>query len=241
MKNQQENAPPSIDTPARKAAVLGTPLPWNASPSTWKDSPSIWKDSIAALHHLLLAEPVNLRQLSDEIRAYPDLEGMIMKLGGSLTLPLDIPPCTVEEATIALGTDRLRVLVYALSLLKGGVAKLAQRLGATEDRCNPCASSAIPASDDQPSTHFEEAGNLETLYLAGFLHWLGLDSRELVGGGLARTTSQSAIQTAQASGLTDVFMRDFVTLIPFLEPALLNPPRKAVAAKSDRMREKETK
>jgi hypothetical protein len=214
----------------RKNLEVGTPLPWKAL------SP-MFTDSVTDLDLLLRAEPVNLSQVSKEIRAHPDLEVMIMRLGGSLALPLDTPPCTIEEATIALGTDRLRVLMYALSLLKEGADQGAQLAESVGESSGDSAANARTACIDQLATRFAEAENLETLYLAGFLHWLGLDSRGTLTPGHTWSFSQSGVETAHASGLTDVFMQDFVTLIPFLGPTLAKPVQKMAARTSDRKRE----
>ncbi|MGA8220405.1 MAG: hypothetical protein WB780_02040 [Candidatus Acidiferrales bacterium] len=205
----------------------------------WKGLPSQFTDSIAELDVLLCAEPVNLSRVSNGFRAHPDLEYMIMRLGESLALPLDIPPCTIEEATIGLGTDRLRALVHALSLVKeapGHIAPSPHR--AAESLPEKDAFIAF-AGRDEPAPRFAEAGNLETLYLAGFLHWLGAGSGTAVVAGPAASLGRSSIHTLRICSLTDVFMRDFITLIPFLDPALLNPLQKAAPADSGQPRDQE--
>jgi hypothetical protein len=213
-----------------KNLEFGTPL-------SLKVPSPLFMDSVTDLDLLLRAEPVNLSQVSKEIRARPDLEVMIMRLGGSLALPLDTPPCTIEEATIALGTDRLRVLMYALSLLKEGAEQRAPQTDKARETCGDSAASTAPARIGQPATRFAEAENLEALYLAGFLHWLGLDSRAALSSGHTWSCSQSGVEPAHASGLADVFMQDFVTLSPFLGPALAKPVQEMAARTSARKRE----
>lgn len=224
--NPQDAAAPSSGPGARKKREHGTPVPWKALPS-------LFTNSIAELEVLLCAEPVNLSRVSNGFRAHPELEHMIMRLGESLALPLDIPPCTIEEATIGLGTDRLRALVHALSLVQEAAGKIAP----SQDRAAKSTSEKdpfiTPAGRDELAPRFAEAGNLETLYLAGFLHWLGADSATAVAAGPAATFGRSSIHTLRICSLTDVFMRDFITLIPFLNPALLNPVQKASSGSSN--------
>jgi hypothetical protein len=230
-KNHFESETPSTGADTQNEREHGTSVPW-------RGAPPLLMDSIAGLDVLLRAEPVSLSRVSDEIRAHPDLAFMIMKLGESLAVPLDIPPCTIEEATIGLGTDRLRVLVYALSLLDEPAGQVARPQDHTGESSGVPALRNAPATSGQPSTRFGEAGNLEALYLAGFLHWLGLDSRAALAAGDAPSFARPTIHATQICGLTDVFMRDFITLIPFLEPALLNSVQKAASRPSNEACEK---
>jgi len=197
----------------RNTIRLGTPL---ARKPSFPEFP----DFIAGLDLLFQAEPVNLSQVSEEIRAYPDLEILIIRLGESLSLPLETPPCTIEEATVALGTDRLRVLMHALSLIEERAGHLAVAgIHLEESAHEICLEVTSEASGIKP-TRFAEAQNLETLYLAGFLHWLGLDLQAGLANCVSWPFSRSAMGLAGANSLTEVFMRDFMILIPFLEPNL---------------------
>jgi hypothetical protein len=225
-KHHHLAAAPAAGLEPQKKPENGTPLPWSGSQP-------LLADSIAELDALLRVEPVNLTRVSNGFRAHPDLEFVIMRLGESLALPLDVPPCTIEEAAIGLGTDRLRALVHALSLVKQSEPPIAKPLA----RPNPLPGESVPAIDrltppapaDASSARFSEAGNLETLYLAGFLHWLGLDSRAALAAGHPAPFNTSSFHTLRVCGLTDVFMRDFITLIPFLDPSLLTPIQNAAS------------
>jgi HDOD domain-containing protein len=229
-KNHPGNASPLAGVNAQKRLAHGTPVPWAALPP-------LITDSIAELDALLCAEPVNLTRVSNGFRAHPNLEFMIMRLGESLALPLDIPPCTIEEAAVGLGPDRLRALVHALSLIQQGAGEIAP----SQDRAVKIPSAKdraiATAVGDAPSTRFAEAGNLETLYLAGFLHWLGSDSQSALAADHPASISISSIQTLRVCSLTDIFMRDFITLIPFLDPAMLNPAQKPASEVSKENRE----
>ena len=67
----------------------------------------------------------------------------------------------------------------------------------------------------------------ETIYLVSFLRWLGLDSPGLSISGNQPPCFASGSQGGELSVLTDILMRDFVSLIPILDPAILMPRKKA--------------
>jgi hypothetical protein len=55
-------------------------------------------EALDRLRNLLIAAPIDLSGISDEIRLHPDLESLVLRLGVSLVLSPDEPLSTVEEA-----------------------------------------------------------------------------------------------------------------------------------------------
>ena len=68
-------------------------------------------ERIVRLAALLEEDPVDLAQVSDEIRSQPELADVVTRFAASLQLPAEKMVSTVEEAAIILGTERLRVLL----------------------------------------------------------------------------------------------------------------------------------
>ena len=153
----------------------------------------------ARLNSLLVSDPIDLAGISDEIRRCPGLEGLVLRLGASLVLSPDEPLNTIEEAVVVLGTSRLRVLI---DLWSSPNLALAQQ----------------PDSPRNDSLR-EDAGAItpEARYLANFLRCLGCECSEnaLSGRRLAAWTSK--IRHDQIVALTDIFMRDFFSLLPTIQ------------------------
>jgi HD-like signal output (HDOD) protein len=82
------------------------------------DSPASPK-TLSELDSLFCAQPVDLKQVSEAVRARPDLEALVLRLTDSLELSPDVPIATVEEAAVVLGRDRLRVLLHTWVLAQG--------------------------------------------------------------------------------------------------------------------------
>jgi hypothetical protein len=190
-------------------------------------------DLVLRLTSLLRSAPVDLARMGREIRAHPDLEALVMRLAGSLVLYADSAVPSVEEAAVVLGTDRLRVLIYMWSLLPD-VPSAAEFPG-----------HSLSQSSDAPGGPSASPGALpawspETLYLAGFRRWLGLDSS---GSATSRDDPPcfaAGLQSEDLGGLTEMLMRDFMVLIPLLAPALLKQGQAAVRTGSGGAHEKET-
>jgi hypothetical protein len=68
------------------------------------------------LENLLAASPVDLKRVGDAVRARPDFAALVLRLAISLALSEDIPPATIEEAVVVLGTIRMRVLLHLWAL-----------------------------------------------------------------------------------------------------------------------------
>lgn len=173
------------------------------------------EESAATLSALLALDTIELCRISDEIRLHSGLEGMVMRLGHSLLLSPDLPPTTVEGAAILLGVDRLRVLVRAWTLVE------LEKTGEAEE----CASTHDPLADDFKSQDSLAHATPESLYLTTFLHLLGLDASTAqpyphVSGVLLPTGDLE-----HAPALTDILMRDFISLIPFLDATILKACR----------------
>jgi len=144
---------------------------------------------------MLGADPVELRCVCDEIRAHPELEALVIRLSGTLSLSVNPSPATIEEAAVQLGVDRLRVVFRAWS-------SLCNAMGNQERMQNP------------------DRWTPEAIYLTAFFHELGLDVQA------AKSKNPSAgdlsnLETEYRAGLTDVLIRDFLSLIPHLDPSLL--------------------
>jgi hypothetical protein len=187
-------------------------------------------DSALRLTNLLRNAPVDLTRMGRELRAHPDLETLILRLAASLVLSTGNAALTIEEAAVALGTDRLRVLVYMWSLVPDGYhtagfpkTRESQFGGAAGGP--PTLSKAFPA------------WNPETLYLASFRRWLGLDSAASANERKEPPCFAVGLQSEDMPGLTELLMRDFVALIPALDPAIMKLPQQAVSAEGSCERE----
>jgi len=191
--------------------------------SKWDANLRVPIESLEKLERLLTMGPINLNTVSEEIRAHPDLEAMIVRLGGSLALAEDYSNPTVEKAAVALGTERLLILVYAWSLLRQNGSPLALAAHDTSLVSTEASCQALAERSDWPAPQFAEAGNFETVYLASFLHWLGLDCRRRPDSAQASSFGDSIVQTEHFANMTEVFMRDFIALIPFLDRTVLAP------------------
>jgi hypothetical protein len=164
---------------------------------------------------LLRASPVDLAQVGSEIHAHPDLETLVMRLTESLSLSPDSAVDTPEEAAVVLGTDRLRVVGYMWSLLPQ------MREAADFPDIQP-KSGAGPRTSSRASAEWTP----EAMYLVSFLRWLGLDSPDLAISGKQPPCFASGLEGGELSVLAEILMRDFVSLIPILDPAILMPRKK---------------
>ena len=138
--------------------------PQNAAGAPSPQSPPRAKpDAFDRLTILLDSDPVDLGCLSAALRECPGLETFALRIAASLALSPDLPAATIEQAMIVLGTDRMRVLLYAwlLSLQHSNELFLDPRTLRSNDLRGPAAGFRAP----QPVTP-------EMLYLAAFLHCL---------------------------------------------------------------------
>jgi len=151
---------------------------------------------VQRIYRLLDVERVDLSQIVPEVRLHSDLESLLLRMAISLELsPVDSRR-TLEDALVALGADRVRILLYTWSLLRHKSAET-----------------------DPPSV---PAGwSPEALYLASFLRYLGLDSpeAEILHAEMFSFTLDR--QRAEFADLRDTLMRDFFALLPVLDPSIL--------------------
>jgi hypothetical protein len=170
-------------------------------------------DPVAKLHDVLSAAPVDLCQIADEMRAHPEFEAMVMRLASSLLLSPESSVGTIEEAVVALGTDRLRLLLHIWSLFRKSPG--AEQAG---ERAESKPSSPV----NKESSAFPLNGSLhpEALYLATFLRYLGWDSGSSAATSIAAPPMAS---TGLAAGLFESaeLFSNCISLIPLLGADLL--------------------
>ena len=161
------------------------------------------------LTDLLDAVPVDLARISEHIRSHAEISELMISLAGSLLLSAE-NTITIEEAAVMLGTDRLHVLACMWSIIEQH---------GEGDRAEKPPNLADEAHDDRPMASIQGISwTAQTLYLATFLRCLGLDSPD---SELPRDRMQSAGRTWQAQDFADlrnVLMRDFLALLPSLNP-----------------------
>ncbi len=155
---------------------------------------------VQRIMRLLESESIDLTRISEEIRAHPDLESLVLRMAVSLSLsPVDSYR-NLDEAVVVLGADRLRVLLYTWSLLERKTLQVRP--------------SAAPGS-----------WSPEALYLASFLRYLGLDSPDAAILHSEMFCFALESQREEFADLRDTLMRDFLSLIPVLDPSILRVAR----------------
>lgn len=156
---------------------------------------------VVRLNHLLDAPAIDLTCVSQEIRSQPELESLVMRMATSLALSRSESVHRLEDAIVMLGADRLRVVLYLWSLLRQKAVEI-------------------------PSVDAREGWSPEALYLASFLRYLGLDSPDAAILHSEMFSFALDPQRAEFADLRDMLMRDFLALIPILDPSLLKsrPP-----------------
>jgi len=183
----------------------------------------VFPNPSSQLEKLLAAHPVDLASVSREIHAHPQLETLIMTLTASLVLSTDGLVNTPEQAAVMLGRDRLRVLAYMWSLLPQ-IPEAAAFLATISSR----APAGNPVGE-RISSQAADDWTPESLYLVSFLRWLGLDSPASATSPGQPPCISAGLPRAELAALTDLLMRDFVSLIPMLDPALLRPRSRPAA------------
>lgn len=169
------------------------------------------EESAATITALLALDTIELCRICDEIRLHSALEALVMRLSHSLLLSPDLPPASIEGAAILLGVDRLRVLVYAWTLL------VQEGACAAEDRDSQ---SSLRADVFGRQNSFSPAAP-ESLYLTAFLHLMGLDASTPQPYPHVSDILLPSSDLEHVPVLTDILMRDFISLIPFLDATIL--------------------
>jgi hypothetical protein len=161
---------------------------------------------VRRINRLLDAEIVDLSRVAREIRSHPDLESLVLRMAASLALSAAESLLTLEEAVFVLGSDRLRVLLYTWSLLQRKLPQI-----------HPSAAASWTP---------------EALYLASFLRYLGLDSPDAAILHSEMFSFALDPQRTEFADLRDTLMRDFLSLIPVLDPSILRSVPRAHAKTS---------
>jgi|HubBroStandDraft_6_1064221.scaffolds.fasta_scaffold05152_10 hypothetical protein len=161
---------------------------------------------------LLSSAPVDLGRISDEIRSNPGLESFVMGILALLSLSPDDSVRSVEEATIVLGTDRLRVLV--------NIWLLVREKGARAGLDPPI----VP--NNAASLGLGTQRSTETLSLGALKQWFGLDLLCPGAGIASRFNADAQLPKNRLADLASLLMSDFISLIPFLDPALMGTVRR---------------
>jgi hypothetical protein len=74
-------------------------------------APNAFPDVASQLSGLLSQTAIDLGQISDAIRACPELEILVLQTSDSLALALGTHVANIEEAVVILGKDQLNFLV----------------------------------------------------------------------------------------------------------------------------------
>ncbi len=159
-------------------------------------------ETVAKLTAMLVCAPIDLASISDEIRRHAELEALVLRLGVSLVLSPEQPVNTVEEAVVVLGTSRLRILL--------DVWATAAPLSADTGRRSPVSQSSGSASVATP----------EMRYLKNFLRSMGFETQENTSTQTHFADWVNRNSPEQMFALTDLFMRDFFSLLPVIQPGI---------------------
>jgi len=180
------------------------------APRATFDTARVTPSAAMKLARLLSCDPLDLGCISDEIRAHPKLEVLVMRMATSLALSPNGSILSIEEAAVALGKNRLRVLVHMWSSLQGDNAKILDR---------------------RDTHHLSGGANApEALYIASFMRLLGTDSPPKPSECKFERCLNPLVQTEDFAELTDIFGQDFISLIPFLGPTFKKETALANAA-----------
>jgi hypothetical protein len=205
---------PSGGQPGNAPSVTGMgPQGLYSTPSSANRKNAAEAQGLAARMARLLEEaPVDLARVGQEIRAEPGLEALVLRLTASLILSPEGSAGTLEEATVALGTDRLRVLIETWSLFRQ-----------LQDAEN------IVGSGTDGKRHLNLAAwTPAALYIASLLRRLGVNSP-----GTTATNdplNHAEFEIGDPAALTETLVRDFICLMPMLDPKALTSAEKTALA-----------
>jgi len=195
--------PTAAQNETRDSVFVGpsSPKSWFAAvASTTRPLVAAVPDCVSRLVQLLAEDPVDLAQVSDEIRAQPALADVVKRVAASLQLAPEDSVSTIEEAAIILGTDRLRVLLSALPQAE----KIIHGNAATAS--GTAAESEAIASD--------VAWTPESFYLASFVRFLGLADLDAGAPGEEECSRLPDGARSEAAAMTEILVRDFLSLVP---------------------------
>ena len=189
---QGDAMPIALDDPSRSPSDRKI-NPSESSQKTYLSRHRHAREGHNRLTDLLVSAPIDLASIGDEIRRHPDLADLVLRLGVSLALSPDEPLATVEEAVVVLGTSRLRVV---MELWSSAAAR-------------PKATASAPQTADATP---------EMRYIANFLRCLDSNSPDSTLSGSRLAAWVSKVPPDQMGALTDLFMHDFFSLLPVIQP-----------------------
>jgi len=175
---------PSSPESSRRKNLVSGPTPAPEPPQ-----------AVRRINRLLDAEIVDLNRVAREIRSHPDLESLVLRTAVSLALSPAELLRTLEDAVLVLGPDRIRVLLYAWSLMQRKLQQIHQTAW--------------------------KSWTPEALYLASFLRYLGLDSPDAAILHSEMFSFALDRQRAEFADLRGALMRDFLSLMPILDSSIL--------------------
>jgi hypothetical protein len=175
----------------------------NPAPPLRLDNQPAAVDPVAALNSVLSEAPVDLCRIADEMRLLPEFETIVMRLASSLLLAPEDSVGTIEEAVVALGTDRLRSVLHIWSLFR--------KRHTTDNTSNQGGPDPSRAPANDPTLRSTGTLHPETLYLATFLRYLGWGTEVPP----IASPCASADRTGEFFELTNIF-RDCMSLVPMI-------------------------
>ena len=155
-------------------------------------------EPVARLAALLEEDPVDLAQISDEIRLQPELADAMRRFAAYLQLAPEETVSSVEEAAVVLGTERLRVLLHGWPAFQNAFRHARGTNEAQRDA----------------DGHAEAARSVESEYLASLRRLLVLENP---------ATTAASSETAEMS---EMLLRDFIALLPRINLPSLAAERK---------------
>ena len=193
----------------------------------------------ASLMRLLEADAVDLRNVGDAIRVHPELESLVLELCNLLVLAPEDPASSVEEAAIVLGKERLRTVVHVWSANQwAGEVGLGPQPANRDVAAGNQNSGRVPGGtiDGRPASFLWSEFSAEVLDLASFFHWARRDLVSFVNGGGENHARRLDLELRHASHLTDLLVRDLLSLISLLNPAVLSPEQEAAFLETSQVR-----
>jgi two-component system cell cycle response regulator len=156
-----ENPQPTTPNPCEKAATArATTHPL----ALWPSLPQ----PIAEINKILIAEPLDLRQLTQVTEQHPEFSGRIVKLSNSSLFSLPYPISTLAQAAMVIHSDVLRTLALTCYLIEYIGKTLSLAAGLLFWRHG-----LLAAVLSQRLSQWSGFGEPELAYFAGMLHDIG--------------------------------------------------------------------
>jgi hypothetical protein len=194
-----------------------------------------WQRTLGAaapdLIKLLAADAVDLREVGDAIRAHPELESLVLRLCDLLALSPGVPVSSVEEASIVLGKDRLRIVVHVWSLNRWkGDDRSASQPGIPEEVTEPQENGAAPSvmTEGLLTPLLSAELSAEILGLASLFHWVRRDALSFATSAGEKRAAEAESEPKHAALLTNLLVRDLLSLVSALKHTDLKSEQEAV-------------